>query len=309
MIGVIGASGFIGRSIADHFGAQGRPYHAFVRSPQLLPEDIFSGDHRLSQFEIGGDMDMSLFQDISTLVLATSATKPNIQHNGVVNEVQKNVLPHCQLFTELKKTAVQHIVLLSSGGTIYGNCDQDTPITEDMPRQPCTPYGYGKLCIESALENIWVDEGRKYTIIRPSNPVGPHQMASVGAHGLVTTTFHNIQTDQPVNVFGDGSTVRDYFSVHDLSALIQMVADHTGAPSTVINAASGQGHSINDIVKTCAQVLEKEPQISYLYEKQPAIQYNVLSNRKAFEVFGWMPQYTLTAIIEDLRTNLGSRAA
>lgn len=309
MIGIIGASGFIGRSIADHFGAQGRPYHAFVRSPQLLPENVFSGEHQLNQFEIGGDMDMSLFKGLSTLVLATSATKPNIQHNGVVNEVQKNVLPHCQMFTELVKTDVKHIVLLSSGGTIYGNCDQDTPITEDAPRQPCTPYGYGKLCIESALENIWVGAGRRYTIIRPSNPVGGHQMASVGAHGLVTTTFHNIQTDKTVNVFGDGTTVRDYFSVHDLSTLIQAVADNTDVRSTVINASSGQGYSINDIVETCAKVLDKTPQIEYLYDKQPEIQYNVLSNQKAFDLFGWKPQYTLMATIEDLRSHLGSGVA
>ena len=99
MIGIIGASGFIGRSLAEHMAGQSIPYNAYVRSPQLIEDNAFSGDHRLIGFEIGGDMDMSVFEGIDTLVLSTSATKPNMQYNGLVNEVQKNVLPHCQLKT------------------------------------------------------------------------------------------------------------------------------------------------------------------------------------------------------------------
>jgi UDP-glucose 4-epimerase len=304
MIGIIGASGFIGRSLAEHMAGENIPYNAYVRSPQLIENNAFSGDHRLIGFEIGGDMDMSVFDGIETLVLSTSATKPNMQYNGLVNEVQKNVLPHCQLFTELLKTDVKHIIFLSSGGTIYGNVDQATPITEDMPRMPCSPYGYGKLCIESALENIWVGQERRYTIIRASNPVGFYQLASLGAHGLVTTTFYKILNDETISIFGDGTTVRDYFSVHDLTALILRISNHSYAESTIINASSGKGLSINEVVDACATVLGKTPKIAQDLKKQPAIQYNVLSNDKAKQLFGWSPQLEIEEIIQELNTRV-----
>jgi UDP-glucose 4-epimerase len=304
MIGIIGATGFIGRSLAEHLAEQNVSYNAYVRSPQLVDGSIFGGEHTLIGFEIGGDMDMSVFDGIDTLVLSTSATKPNMQYNGLVNEVQKNVLPHCQLFTELLKTKVEHIIFLSSGGTVYGNVDQVAPITEDMPRSPCSPYGYGKLCIESALENIWTGQGRRYTIIRASNPVGYHQMASLGAHGLVTTTFHKILNNETISIFGDGTTVRDYFSVHDLTALILRVAKSAYQESTIINASSGKGLTINEVVEACSTVLGKTPKITKVLEKQPAIQHNVLSNKKAFRLFGWMPHYEIEEIIKELNNRV-----
>jgi|GEM_PF-2370976 len=304
MIGIIGASGFIGRSLSEYLADQDVPYNAYVRSPHLVDPTIFTGDHTCIGFEIGGDMECSVFDGIKTLVLSTSATKPNMQFNGLVNEVQKNVLPHCQLFTELLKTDIKHIIFLSSGGTVYGNVDQDAPILEDTPRLPCSPYGYGKLCIESALENLWVGEGRYFTIIRPSNPVGPHQMASVGAHGLVTTTFYNVQNDKPVSIFGDGTTIRDYFSVHDLSALILAVAQSKHTQNEIINASSGKGLSINEVVEVCSKVLGKSPKITHQLEKQPVIQYNVLSNDRAFDYFDWKPKLTIEHIVEDLRESV-----
>ena len=309
MMAILGASGFIGRSITDYLGARSLPYRALLRDPNAVPGEAFPNAASVDAFEIGGDMDMRLFQGVDTLLLTTSATKPNLRHNGLVNEVQKNVLPHCQLFQNLAQTDVRHLIFLSSGGAVYGSVDQQAPIRENQPRVPCTPYGYGKLCIESAIEAQWVGEGRRFTIIRPSNPVGPHQIMSLGAHGLFPTVFANIMKGKPVNVFGDGTTVRDYFSVYDLADLIQRVAGTPEVGSQIVNASSGQGLSINQVVSTCAEVLGVTPQVQYIAEKQPEIGFNVLCNARAREVFGWTPTYSVEAIAEDLKSYLLDRAA
>lgn len=311
MIGVIGASGFIGRSLTDHLGAAGRAYAALLRDPRAPGRGAFAGASRVSAFEIGGDMDMGALEGVDTVVVATSATKPNLRFNGIVNEVQKNVLPHCQLFAALADTGVRHLIYLSSGGAVYGNIDQDRPITEATRRRPCTPYGYGKMCIETAIENIWQGEGpagpRRYTIIRPSNPVGPHQMQSLGLHGLVPTVLYNIHHGLPVDVFGDGTTVRDYFSAHDLSRLITMVADSDPATgSAVINASSGQGLSINQVIGICAAALGKTPRINAIPDKQPEIAYNVLDNGRAKSLFDWTPKHAIEDIVGEMTGSLST---
>lgn len=303
MIGVLGASGFIGRSLTDYLAVHDRPYTAFLRASRIDNPPAFLGDPKIAKFEIGHDFDANTFAGIQTLVLSTSATRPNMPENNIENELRKNVLPHSSLFAQLCDTDVKHIIFLSSGGTIYGNVDQSEPITEEMPRKPCSPYGYGKLCIESALENIWVGNGRKFTIIRAANPVGRHQLASVGAHGLVTTTFHNIQSDKKITVFGDGSTVRDYFSVHDLSNLIAMVADHDTNASEIINASSGIGLSINDVIALCADELGQQPRVFRDLDRQPRIKTNTLSNQKAKDIFGWQPKVSFRQIISDLNAS------
>lgn len=305
MIGVLGASGFIGRSLTDRMGADGTDYVALLRDPNSVPPEAFPNARRVTAFEIGGDMDPVAFDGIDTLLLATSATKPNLRYNGLVNEVQKNVLPHCQLLTALEETDVRHLIFLSSGGAVYGDVDQTDAIDESHPCHPCTPYGYGKLCIEAAIAAQWIGPGRRHTILRPSNPVGPYQMQSLGAHGLFPTVFHNIMHDQPVHVFGDGSTIRDYFSIHDLNDLILAVAADPGQANSVINASSGHGLSIADVIHTCAHALGKEPEIVYQPEKQPRIGFNVLSNTRAQTLFGWRPSRSVQDIARDLKDVMG----
>lgn len=300
MIGVLGASGFIGRSLADYLALQQHPYTLFLRQSRMANPPAFLGDPKIVPFDMGTDINTDVFDNIDTLVLSTSATRPNMPLNNIENEILSNVLPHSQLFSQLRNSDVNHIIFLSSGGTIYGNVDQIQPITEDMPRKPCSPYGYGKLCIEAALENIWVGDGRRFTIIRAANPVGPHQLSSVGAHGLVTTTFHNIQNDKKIKIFGDGTTVRDYFSVNDLSRLIAIAADNKLHQSVIVNASSGKGLNINDVVELCATELGRRPRVEHDMTRQPKIQNNVLSNEKALEVFGWKPEVSFPEILSTL---------
>src|SRR5690606_33983839 len=56
--------------------------------------------------------------------------------------------------------------------------------------------------------------------------------------------------DEPFTLFGDGSNLRDYLYVDDLCRLILDVVDHeTPSPGLrTINAASGDGKTINDVL-------------------------------------------------------------
>jgi len=128
-------------------------------------------------------------------------------------------------------------------------------------------------------------------------------LGSIGAHGLVTTTFHKIINEHEITVFGDGSTVRDYFSVMDLSKLIAMISRETSVGSAIINASSGVGMSINDVIAGTAEVLMKTPKVTYDLNRQPRIRNNVLSNNRAFDLFGWRPSVSFPQIIANLADN------
>ena len=105
---------------------------------------------------------------------------------------------------------------------------------------------------------------RKYTIIRPSNPVGRYQLQSLGAHGLVTTAYTKIKNGEVVTIHGDGSTVRDFFHVSDLCSLVDRILVSRSESSAVINASSATGHSINQVIESLAKFLNIDPMLSYL---------------------------------------------
>ncbi|MEL6617686.1 MAG: NAD-dependent epimerase/dehydratase family protein [Pseudomonadota bacterium] len=306
MMGVVGASGFIGRSVSDHLAATGTPYVALMRQPDGLPADAFRGAGRVTTFSIGGAMDMDAFDGITTLVLAGWATKPGSEHGGLPGEIALNVQPYTELLTDLRQTDVQHLIFLSSGGAVYGHVDQSERIAEDHLCHPNTPYGYGKLCVEKAIQGFWTGDGRRYTIIRPSNPVGLHQIQSVGVHGLFPSVLDAILNHRPVRIYGDGTTVRDYFAVEDLARLVR-AADQIDVGNTIVNASSGSGLSINQVVDICAQATGLTPERSMLTDRQPPIAYNVLDNTRAQTVFDWHPTRRVQEVAGDLAQAIKQR--
>ena len=290
-LGIIGASGFIGRSLIHGLNI---PETKIVKFYQKLG-DPSNGNETCRKLSIQHAKPAD-FKGIDSLILCASATNPITAGNNYLEETRKNVLPHIHLLNVLKETNIRHVIYLSSGGTVYGNQTRQ-PIDETCLINPLNPYGYGKVCIENAINAIWRDRGRRYTIIRPSNPVGRYQLQSLGAHGLVTTAYTKIKNGEVMTIHGDGSTVRDFFHVSDLCSLIDRILASNRESSVVINASSATGHSINQVIESLAHFLNIEPKLNYLPQKQPAIEKNVLCNKRACELFDWSPDRDINTII------------
>lgn len=61
-------------------------------------------------------------------------------------------------------------------------------------------------------------EGLRYLIVRPSNPYG-HGQNLHGKQGLVAVAIGKIMDGKPVEVWGDGSSIRDYIYIDDLAEI------------------------------------------------------------------------------------------
>ena len=61
--------------------------------------------------------------------------------------------------------------------------------------------------------------------------------------------------------------------------------------------SSATGHSINQVIESLAHFLNIEPKLNYLPQKQPAIEKNVLCNKRACELFDWSPDRDINTII------------
>ena len=301
MIGVIGAHGFIGRSLIDHFNAEQTPVTAFVRQRRPSDRYNFGPLPDIRELTLGGDFDPDHFAGMETVVLSASMTNPRTPENSKEAETRKNVLPHMRFVEQLRTTDVKHLIFLSSGGTVYGDAPQNQVITETHATNPITDYGFGKLCIEQALIRIWHRSGRQLTILRPSNPTGKHQLRSLNQHGLIPTVFDNIVSGRTISVFGNGQTVRDYFAVEELCELIGIVASDLGSKSKILNVSSGTGHSIKHVIEIAKEVLRLPARVHFRLGSQPRIDRNILSNQAAFRIYGWHPKRSVGDIFEQLK--------
>jgi len=240
---VLGGCGFIGSHIVDHLVSAGYSVRVFDRYPEKYRPPVAGveysfGDFRDTMALIESLVDVEMvFHLVSTTFPGTAALDPQA-------DVRDNVLATLGLLDAMTKFGVKRLLYLSSGGTVYGIPDM-VPTPESHPLRPANSYGIVKATIEHYIALYQQTRGLQPVIIRPSNPYGPRQ-GHVGVQGVVTTFLNRVARSEPIEVWGDGSVVRDYLYVGDLARLCVFAAE-SGSVGTY-NGGSGQGTSISEII-------------------------------------------------------------
>ncbi len=162
---------------------------------------------------------------------------------------------HQPLFRLARELAVLGVGLtfISSGGTVYGASARPSA-AEDDPCRPISLYGQAKLEAELHLHFLARTCGLRLLVLRPSNPYGRYQSLH-GPQGLVSVILGRIADDRPLDVWGDGSSVRDYIFVEDAArSMGELIV--RGAEGTY-NVGSGRGSSLIDVVRTAESITGK----------------------------------------------------
>lgn len=299
MMILYGGNGFIGKHTNKL--TEGKGIEASVVTPSV--DYDFVAKHALNTkfYSLEDYQDHSFNKVISkatSFVYLASRSIPSTNINTPWSEFEANASPALQVFQRVfEANPNTRVVLLSSGGTVYGRND-GAPIKEDKALQPISAYGLGKVIIEQSLEYIGRVKGQKYTILRVSNPVGVwHKNPK---QGLVMAVLRALQLKEPITIYGDGSTIRDYIDADDLADAIVQVALDENSTSNIFNVGSGKGVSIIEVVRTISKVLNKEALLEYKPARDFDIKRIVLCSDKINSYCGWKAKHDLKAIIEKI---------
>lgn len=181
-----------------------------------------------------------------------------------------NCVATYHLLQTMLDAGVRKFVFSSSCAT-YG-VPPSLPITEDLPQKPINPYGQTKLDVENALKNLAPAHGLSFAAFRYFNAAGAAEDGSIGEDHdpethLIPLTIAAAQGKLPaVNIFGtdyptpDGTCLRDYVHVDDLSRAHIAVFDRLEQPSSqhFYNLGTGTPHSVREIVASVERVSGKE---------------------------------------------------
>lgn len=285
---LLGGSGFIGSHLADRLLAAGHdvkvfhPHGADARNiTHLLPNlHVIEGD-----FNHQGDLERAL-AGMQVVVHLVNSTLPGSSLGDPAYDIQSNVIGSIQLLDKCVKTGVEKVVFLSSGGTIYG-IPRYTPIDEAHPLEPIAPYGISKLMIEKYLAMYLYHYGLDYVVLRLSNPYGPRQDPHRG-QGVLAAWMHCALTRTPIQIWGDGSVIRDYIYIEDAARAIELSCTTTTS-SKVFNVGSGQGHSLTELREKLEKLIAKPLAVDYKTLQKVDVPVNVLDNRLFSTEMGWQP--------------------
>lgn len=285
---VLGGNGFIGSHLVEALKRDGRNLRVVDVGHPRADVDWSGVDYRQGSAGDPGFIDDCL-DDVEVVYHLASTTVPSTSNLDPIADVQGNLVASLVLFRAMVGRQVRRIVFFSSGGTVYGN-PMKMPVHEDHGLEPICSYGVVKVAIERYLMMYRSLGHMSPVILRPGNPYGPRQSPR-GAQGVIGTFLGRIRDGQGLEVWGDGSVVRDYIYISDLIALA--TAAEVRGFSGILNAGAGQGASILDIMQVVGQVTGYEMPVIHLPGRGYDVRALVLDTSRAREELGWTPTVSL----------------
>lgn len=226
---VVGAGGFVGKSVADRVAKEGVPVLRLTRSDvDLLAPDA---SERLASYFRDGDS-----------IVAVSAIAPCKN----ADMLQKNIVLATALVHALTKVSLAHVVNVSSDAVFI---DQPEALTELSPKAPDSLHGVMHLAREIMFR---AEVKAPLAIVRPTliygatdphNGYGPNQFRRKANQG------------EDITLFGEGEERRDHVLLDDVAELIARMLAHRSVGS--LNAATGVVQSFRDVALAAVKLSGK----------------------------------------------------
>ena len=254
------------------------------RSPDRARPPIAGVDYRLAGLDDRAALTDAL-QGCDAVLHVLSTSHPASAEREPVADVEGNLIGTLRLLQAMRDTGVQRLVYVSSGGAIYGP-PEVVPIPESHPLRPIGSYGIVKAAIESYIATA-ARQGLVATVLRPANAFGPRQTESSNP-GFITTALMRLAQGTPMDLYGDGSVVRDFLAVSDLAALCLHGLEHCAG--LTLNAGSGDGRSLAEVLASIERVTGKPFRLNRLPARAIDVPVSVLDTSLARDRLGWQPR-------------------
>lgn len=283
---ILGAAGFIGtnltiklvENIDNHITLIDKRIDFFSDIKKFCFPNVEIKDASLDE-----NMDFSILEGQDVVYHLVSTNVPTTSNQHIRQDIQSNVLFSSCLFEACVKYGVKKVVFISSGGTVYGK-EGVCPLPEDTQTNPISSYGVQKITIEKLLYLYNYMYGLDYRIIRLANPYGPYQRPN-GVLGAVTTFTYKALKGEEVQVYGDGSVIRDFIYIDDAVKGIINIVEGENKHHT-FNLGSGHGTSICEVLKTIEKVLGLKMNIVYKEGRAVDVPVNYLDIRRYEKYYG-----------------------
>jgi UDP-glucose 4-epimerase len=289
---VLGGGGFIGSHVVDGLLAAGHAVRVFER-PRVPHFRTFTPPEAVEWFE-GDFQSASMVEDAvhgcEVIVHLVSTTLPKDSNDDPVFDVESNVVGTLRMLHAASQAKVRKVVFISSGGTIYG-MPLAVPIPESHPTEPRVSYAIAKLAIEKYLALFQSTHGLDHVVLRVANPYGERQRVDA-AQGAVAVFLDRALRRECIEIWGDGTVVRDYLHVSDVARAFLRAIDYSGEPR-VFNIGSGTGCSLNELLAAIEGLLGRTIERRYLPGRGFDVPRNVLDITRARDVLGWAPRVSL----------------
>jgi len=299
---ICGASGFMGRNIANRF-LKNEDYAVYgVGKYRAVSNSndykIFFNADLTTKLGVDSVFSRDIKYDIVIQAAATTSGSKDIVERPYIH-VTDNAVMNSLILKACYDNGVGHLLFLSCG-VMYNPdrspvSERDHFLDEEIPKN-YFGVGWTKIYIEKMCE-FFSSLGRtKYTVIRHSNTYGPYDKYDLERSHMFGATIAkvlNASDGDEIVVWGDGKTERDLLYVDDVVDFIQLAINNQKKNYDLFNVGIGKSYSVREIVEKIIKYSGKNLSIRYDLSK-PSINTKLsLNSDKAYSEFRWKPNYTI----------------
>lgn len=294
---VTGGAGFIGSALAKALVAEGHSVRvldnlsAGTRDAVPPEAELIEGDLR----DVGDVERATAGAEVVFHQAAMKSVPLSIEEPRLFDDC--NVGGTLNLLIAAEEGAVRRLVNASSS-SVYGG-SKGRPSREDDLPSPISPYGVSKLTAEHYCR-VWTHLNKLPTVtLRYFNVFGPGQPASSKYAAVFPAFIAALRAGKAPVIYGDGEQSRAFTYIEDVvDANLRAAASGEDTAGAVINAASSDAKTVNEVFATIAQILGADIAPDHRGARVGDIRHSTADGSKARELLGWEPKTDWRTAVE-----------
>ena len=216
----------------------------------------------------------------------------------VVDDAMTNVVGTASVLQAARAAGRVRRVVATSSMAVYAEGARGLALGEEYATAPTSPYGVSKLASERLTHLMCAEGGLESVVLRLFNTYGPGQRLSPYV-GVTTIFMDALRRGERPTIFGDGEQSRDFVHVTDVAAAFAAAVDAPAAGET-INVGSGVPRSVNDLLRTLAEVMGVPASPRHEPAVAGELRYSLADISKARRLLGYAPRAEFAAALGEL---------
>ena len=227
-----------------------------------------------------------VFHQAAVPSVPRSIAEPWLTNNSNVNGTLA-VLENCRL------NNVEKLVYAASSSA-YGDTEV-LPKEVSMNPSPLSPYAVQKLSGEMYCKTYFDNFGLRITSLRYFNVYGPYQDPNSEYSAVIPIFIKKALANEPIIIFGDGTTSRDFTYIEDVIQANLRAALSTKSDGHVVNVAYGEKFTLTELANKIIDNIGSNSSIEYSDFRKGDVLHSLADLSATKSLIDYEPEFDLSA--------------
>lgn len=295
---VTGGTGFLGSYLVKKLVNYGANVTVLVRD-YIPKSNMYAGKEYNSINVVSGSLeDYDILErclgeyEIDTVFHLAAQAIVGVANRNPIGTFKANIQGTWNVLEAARRSPLIKQIVVASSDKAYGDQEQ-LPYDESMPLQGKHPYDVSKSCTDLISQTYYETYKLPVCITRCGNLYGG---GDLNFNRIIPQTIQLVLNNEAPVIRSDGSFIRDYFYVEDAVdayiALAEKVSEYN-LGGQAFNFSNEIQLTVLELVDKILKLMGSDLNPIILNQGSNEIKHQYLCAKKARDVLGWTPKYSI----------------